>query len=608
MCGIAGYIGRRKIAPGTLQQTLGAMDHRGPDHQAHVHFDAGNNHIHFLHSRLSIIDLDERANQPFSLGDYTIIFNGEIYNYVELKKDLSAKKIAFRTESDTEVLLQYYIFYGDKCVDHFEGMWAFAIYDKRLNKVFCSRDRFAEKPLYYFETPDGFYFGSEIKFLKLLSGRSFKVNQRHLLRYLINGYKSLYKVQETYFEGVKELSYATNLCVDADLKKTFHRYWQPKIQPTTMSLQEAINGTRRRLLESMKIRLRSDVPLAFCLSGGVDSAAIASIARKIFNYDVATFSIIDEDPRYNELANIQATVEDLKCPNTLIHISRQGAVERLKKSVAYHDGPLSTISYYVHSFLSEAIAAKGYKVACSGTGADELFTGYYDHFNLYLQEMRHSPQYPEHLGHWQEHIQSFIRNPYLKDAELYADPVKARAHIHAEQDLFKDFLHTEFNEEMKEAQYCGSILRNRMLNEMFHDVVPVILHEDDLNSMFYSVENRSPYLDTKLFDLAMSIPIECLIQKGFGKYILREAVKGMLNDKVRLDRQKKGFNASINSIIDFNDPKSREYLLEDSPVFKIVKREKIKALMDQNKGAFANHDSKFLFNFINTKIFVELNG
>jgi len=607
MCGIAGYIGRKKIAPATLQQTLGTMNHRGPDHQSHVHFDAGNNHIHFLHSRLSIIDLDERANQPFSLGDYTIIFNGEIYNYVELKKDLSAKKIAFRTESDTEVLLQHYILYGEKCVNYFEGMWAFAIYDGRLNKVFFSRDRFAEKPLYYFETPDGFYFGSEIKFLKLLWSRDFKVNQRHLLRYLTNGYKSLYKAEETYFEGVKELPYATNLCVDADLKKTFCRYWRPKIQPAAMSLQEAIDGTRRRLLESVKIRLRSDVPLSFCLSGGVDSAALASIATKEFGYDVATFSIIDTDSRYNERANIQATIDDLHCKHTLIELSsRECMLPKLRDLVAYHDAPVATISYLVHSFLSHKIHEQGYKVAFSGTGADELFTGYYDHFLFHLCERRNSPDFQEHLKYWQEHIAGLIRNPFLKDPQNFLKSPDFRGHIYLDNDTFRGFLKKDFYEPFGEEAFDGSVLRNRMLNELFEEVVPVILHEDDLNSMYYSVENRSPYLDKGLFEFACSIPSEFLVQKGYSKYVLRQALKGTLNDQVRLDRKKVGFNASIDSLIDRSKGSDLEYLLDDSPLYEWFDKDKITGLfkMDPLPDSY----NKFVFSFINAKIFLELNG
>ena len=258
-------------------------------------------HIGLLHSRLSIIDLDPRSNQPYTLGRQTIIFNGEIYNYLELRDTLHKRGVGLNTSSDTEVLLHYFRIYGEKCVEFFEGMWAFAVYDTESEKLFLSRDRFSEKPLYYYENDKGFYFGSEIKFLKSLSGESFSINDRHLKRHLAHGYKALYKSKETYFQNVRELKYAENLWVTKLGRKEPQKYWTPSCQiDHNMSLVDAVDGTREALLNSVKIRLRADVPLAFCLSGGVDSAAIASIAAKEFDAKITTFSIIDSDKRYNE--------------------------------------------------------------------------------------------------------------------------------------------------------------------------------------------------------------------------------------------------------------------------------------------------------------------
>ncbi|MBL4654265.1 MAG: asparagine synthase (glutamine-hydrolyzing) [Bacteroidia bacterium] len=607
MCGIAGYIGKQNIAEDHIRRTLHLMKNRGPDNQEYVSFIEEGMNVYLLHSRLSIIDLNKRSNQPYSIGDYTVIYNGEIYNYLELRKELEEKdNIRFTTESDMEVLLQCFIKYGEKCVDHFEGMWSFAIYDKKNYKLMLSRDRFAEKPLYYFATKHGIYFGSEIKFLRSLSNTQFKINQNHLLKYLVNGYKALYKTDDTYFDEIHELKYAENCIISKNLDKKIYRYWQPQIKPQKMSVAEAIEGTRYYLIESMKIRLRSDVPLAFCLSGGVDSASLASIAAKEFNYNVASFSIIDSDERYNEYDNMKATIDDISCKSTMVELSTDNSLSKLKDLINYHGCPVATITYFIHSFLSELIHKNGYKVAFSGTSADELFTGYYDHFNLHLYGVRNHPDYKDYLNDWQNHIGKFIRNPSLKNPKLYFDDPTIRDHIYLNNDIFKSYLKVNFNDDFIEEKFCDSLLRNRMLNELFHEATPVILHEDDLNSMKYSIENRSPYLDTKLFEFANSIPEEILIQKGYGKYILRESMKGILNDKVRLDRQKKGFNASINSIIDFSKEENREYLLSESPVFDLVKREKIIEVMD--KPDMPNSFKKFLFSFINTKIFLEENN
>lgn len=607
MCGIAGYIGKRALADAAIQATLVRMQNRGPDDQSFVQIEQGNLHIALLHSRLSIIDLDARANQPFTIGECTIVFNGEIYNYVELRTELEKCGVAFHTASDTEVLLQYYLRYGAECVRYFEGMWSFAIYDRRTGMLLLSRDRFAEKPLYYVQTTDGLYFGSEVKFLKSLSDENFSVNKRQIQRYLVNGYKSLYKTGETFFTDVKELPYATNAVIGGNLLLRNTSYWKPEVRIQPMSLHDAIEGARHHLIESMKIRLRADVPLAFCLSGGVDSAALASIAAKEFNCDVASFSIVDPDERYNEYENIKATVDDIGCKNTIIELSHEASFERLQRLVAYHDAPVYTISYHIHSYLSEAISANGYKVAFSGTSADELFTGYYDHFNLHLHEMRQHPNYSRYKEEWQQHIASIVRNPHLQNPELYADNSNFRGHIYLNNDEFASYLTDDFAEEFIEERFCDSLLRNRMLNEVFYEGTRVILHEDDLNSMCYSVENRSPFLDTRLFDFCYSVPSEHLIRDGYGKYVLREAVKGILNDKVRLDRKKKGFNASISSVFNLQDPVLRDYLLNpEAEIFTVVRRDAIEKLLDMNP--IPNSYSKFLFSFMNARIFLELNA
>jgi len=603
MCGIAGYIGKKQMSEGVIKNTLGLMKNRGPDHQDWQSFTAVDTNVYLLHSRLSIIDLDDRSNQPFNFGNCTLVFNGEIYNYIEVREELKMKGHTFSTDSDTEVLLKAYIEYGENCVQRFNGMWAFAIWDDKKKKMFLSRDRFAEKPLYYFQDNEGFFFASEIKAIQSLLQKKLQINYDHLKRYLVFGYKFLYKTPESYYHGIRQIEYASNATLDYNLNFSQSKYWKPESNIKEMSLDEAIEGARHHLLESVKLRLRSDVPLAFCLSGGVDSASLASIAKKEFNYDLTTFSIIDSDVRYNELDNIQATIDDLDCKHFMVHLNYENMLGRLENLVAYHDSPVSTISYLVHSMLSEKINEHGYKVAVSGTSADELFTGYYDHFNLHLYEMQNHPNYNQYLKDWQEHTGNFVRNPYLKNPKLYFKDQSIRTHNHLNSDDFASFLSDDFSINFSETHYTNSLLRNRMMNELFHEATPVILHEDDLNSMKYSIENRSPFLDVNLFDFAYSIPNKHLIKDGYGKYVLREAMKGILNEKVRLDRRKKGFNASINSIVDFENKTTLDYLLAGSPVFDIIRRDKIEKLFKQR--AYENSYKKFIFNFINTKIFLE---
>ncbi len=603
MCGIAGYIGTKQIEKYKIRNTLKLMINRGPDNQNWHKVVKENFNIFLLHSRLSIIDLDNRSNQPFIYEKYIIVFNGEIYNFVEIRKKLLRLGYQFSTNSDTEVLLMAYIEYGENCVNYFNGMWSFAIWDGIKENLFLSRDRFGEKPLYYLKNSSGIYFGSEVKFIQALISKKLLLNYRYLNRYLIYGYKYLHKNSETFFEGLSRLDSSTNMIISKDNQKKY-KYWEPKIeQNLNMSYGDALEGTKQYLFESIKLRLRSDVPLAFCLSGGVDSSSLVSIARKYFNHEVVTFSIIDNDKRYNELDNITETIKKLDCKHYLIELDYNQILSKLENLVTYHDAPISTISYLIHSLLSEKIKEKGFKVSISGTSADELFTGYYDHFNLHLYEMRNFESFNSHLKYWEDFISPSIRNPFLKDPFLYIKNPLFRKHNHLNSEVFSSFLYKNFEIDMIDEVYTKSLLRNRMLNELLHEATPVLLNEDDLNSMMNSIENRSPFLDVNLVEFAQSIPTHHLIKKGFSKYILRDSVKNILNDKVRLDRRKKGFNASIKSLINFDDKASFDYFLSDSPIFEIIRKDKIEFLL--KKHSLKNSYNKFLFNFLNSKIFIE---
>ena len=610
MCGIAGYIGKQPLDLGFVQSALDTMEQRGPDARHAAGLAQDGVHLQLLHARLSIIDLDPRSNQPFAFGPVTLVFNGEIYNYVELREELKTLGHVFTTSSDTEVLVKAYLQWGKDCTQRMEGMWAFALHDNRDGSLLLSRDRFAEKPLYTLTRPEGTYFASEVKTLIALSGYRPPVNSDHLLRFVVNGHKSLYKTPETFFQGVGELPMAHNGLITPDDPRTIRTesYWEPKLQVNhSMTMEEAIEGTRERLIESVRLRMRSDVPLAFCLSGGVDSASLVSIAAKELGADVHTFSIIDKDARYDERDNIDATVADTGCSSTKIVLSTEDDnISRLENLVAYHDAPVATISYFVHSFLSEQIASKGYKISISGTAADELFTGYYDHFNLHLYQMRNHPEFARFKKEWETYPLSFVRHPDFRKFDLYFNDPNKRDHIYLNNDVFRGMLREDYHEPFTETTYCDELLRNRMMNELFHEVVRVILHEDDLNSMKYSLENRSPFLDTKLFEWAYSIPSELLINNGYNKYILRESVKGILNEKVRTAREKKGFNASINSIFDFSNPEHRAYFLDDSEIYQWFDKSKMEELL--GRGEFPNSYKKFLFNFIGAKIFLQQQG
>ena len=600
MCGISGFIGREKISKEVINHTLNLMKNRGPDFQDYKEIKVNNSiNLYFLHSRLSILDLQKRSNQPFKKKHVTLIFNGEIYNYKEIRTDLEGLGYKFYTESDTEVLTNAYLQYGEKCVDYFEGMWAFAIWDDKIKKLYLSRDRFGEKPLFFYKNQKGIYFGSEIKFIKSLSSDNFRINTDKININLLHGYKSIFQDNTSYFKNVLFLESGHNFIIDSNLNKKKYKYWKPIIkQNKKLSYNEACEGVNFYLKKSLKIRLRSDVPIAFCLSGGVDSSLLASLAVKDFNIKVNTFSIIDKDERYNEKKNILATVNDLKCKSNLVYLNHDKTLFNLKKLVQYHECPISTVSYLVHSFLSEKISKKNFKVAISGTGADELFTGYYHHYLLYLKVIKHNKNFTKQISEWEKFVLPLIRNPNLKDLSL-----RNKNNNYEDINTIKKFV-KKITKRSKEKKFKNTdILRNKMLNELFHEVIPVILHHDDLNSMYYSIENRSPYLDKNLFEFANSIPTNFLINQGYQKKVLRDSFKNTLNDQVRLDRHKKGFNASINTIINFKDPTVNSYLFDKtSEINDFVNMKEIKKEIYTNNR---NQFSKFIFSVLNAKIFID---
>ena len=602
MCGIAGYYGRDTIDATRIAQCERLMGRRGPDGGASLHRRIGERNAYLVHTRLRIIDLDPRANQPFKRGDGHLSYNGELYNYVELKAQLQRDGARFHTESDTEVLAEVIARRGWRGLDACEGMWAFAWVDD--SGLLLARDRFGEKPLFTYEDERGVYFGSEPKFLFALMGRQPEINTGHLYRYLVNGYKSLYKTAATFFRGLRQVEAGSIERYDASGKRSGERYWTPyfDIADEGMSFADAATAVRECLIESVRLRLRADVPIAFCLSGGVDSNALIAIAKRKLRFDVHGFTIMNTDARYEERDMVETSVRELALRHTRVPVETAGFLAGLRELVRYHDSPVSTITYYAQWKLMGAVAAEGYKVSVSGTGADELFSGYFDHHNFYLEAVSGDARRVAKED-WRRVVKPIVRNPVLQDPDCFVKAPERRDHIYLDADEFSGYLKEPWMEPFAEERYSRVPLRNRMANELFHESVPPILHEDDLNAMYFSIENRSPFLDRPLFELSQRIPTRHLVQQGRAKAVLREAVRGIAPDAIVDNPRKVGFNVPILDYLDTRDARVRAQVLEDSPVWRYVRRERIAELLEQSH--LPNSRSKFLFYFLNAKIFLE---
>jgi asparagine synthase (glutamine-hydrolysing) len=613
MCGIAGYFGNKNFDSNTIQKTLSILLRRGPDDQNYNKYEINESkNLYFFHTRLSIIDLDSRSNQPLEDSLFSIIFNGELYNYLEIKKDLESKGIKFSTLSDTEVILKGYQIYGKDLFNIMEGMWALAIYDKKKKEIVISRDRFSEKPLYYYTTKEGLYFSSDVKAIKTLSKDSFAFNNRRLLSGLICGYKSYYKKpEETFFEKIKNLPGGHFAVIDSLFNFSVKKYYSVNTKVNhNLKEDEIIFNTKKLFFNAIRIRLRSDVPSAFCLSGGLDSSSLVSIAAKKFNFKINSFSLIDNnDERYNEKKNIDLVVNDVDANHhEIILENKSNNLDYLTNLIEYKSAPLSTITSYLHSYLQKEISNKGFKVSFSGTAADEIFTGYYDHHLQYLHDVNNTKYFDSSLKNFNKYIKPMIRNKFFQNENLYIHNSNFRKHIfdnfYEFSELINQNLKDEFEFDFQEEKFCENLSLNRRLNELFHENTPIILNEEDSNSMYYSIENRSPFLDSKLIDFMNSVETRHLIKDGYSKNILREISKDYLIDTVRLDREKKGFNSSVQSIFDFEDKDFYETILnKNNKVYDFIDNSKLRKILQ--KDISKNHYSKFLFSLINLNIFFE---
>jgi asparagine synthase (glutamine-hydrolysing) len=415
----------------------------------------------------------------------------------------------------------------------------------------------------------------------------------------------LFKNQDTFFLEVKDFAKSSILEISLDGKQKTTRYWHPNISPQKdMSFNEAVQMTRELLINSVTSRLRSDIPIAFCMSGGVDSNSLISIAKRVLNYDVHGFTILNTDSRYEEQDMIDIGVSELGIKHNGYPVSPDNFIQNMKELVTYHDAPVITISFYLNWLLQQAISNHGYHISISGTAADEMFSGYFDHQILYMYDIQHDKNFlKETIANWKRETAPIVRNPLLQNAKAFINNPFCREHIYLNNNKYSSYFHNPWKEDFYETYYRDGLLQNRMMNELFHETTPISLHEDDLNAMYFSIENRAPFLDRKLYEFSQSIPAKHLIKDGKAKAVLREAMRGIVPDPILNSGRKVGFNAPISDLLKTEQEDVKSYLLQDSPIWDILNPACMKEFIDGSN--LPNSDSKFLFSFLSCKIFLE---
>jgi len=544
MCGIAGFYdpSLSVVEAETLSRKLNdSMLHRGPDGgSVHVALPWG-----FCHRRLSIIDLNEHSNQPFFYQDLILVYNGEVYNYLEIKAELINLGFDFTTSSDTEVICAAYKAWGEDCVTKFVGMWAFALHDTKTGELFCSRDRFGIKPFYYIDKGHSLYYASEIKTLKHCPTFNSQLNMEQVSKGLQLGY-SKYKNQ-TYYECITELPAAHSMVLSNKGLKIY-KYWElGDVTPQKISIGEAQSVFHDKFFESIKLHMRSDVEVGACVSGGLDSSAIVSSigstfpekALKMFTIYYSGANDVDERPFVRTLVD--------KYPQLLPFYKEPNEDEiaaHFHHFLYHQDIPVAGSSPISQYFLMQLAAQQGVKVVLDGQGSDEYLGGYmHSLYRLLADNIAHAQ-----FGSALQEIMRYHRfNSSGLQQTLKTTALGFYAIWNDEQKLLNTEYHKKFPllydnaDWMKEKGHFKSHLSNALYSQLFTSSLPTLLHFEDRNSMAFSIESRVPFLDHRLVEYAFQLPGNLKIDKGITKKVLREALKPYLPKPIYERTDKKGF-------------------------------------------------------------------
>lgn len=572
MCGIAGLYRTDggAVDPRHLEGMIVSLRHRGPDRFGCVLGEAdgpprawrpgestapaqGGGAVGLAVARLRILDLSEAGDQPMANEDGTcwLAYNGEVYNYRELRMELEARGHRFRSRTDTEVILHAYEEWGPECLAHFNGMWAFALYDARARSLFCARDRMGIKPFYYWWDGRTFAFASEIKALLRLPFVPRRPDLAMVARYAGAHYRFVDGGEDSFFEGIRQLPGAHALTV-GPAGFAPRQYWDvdPDRElrfPSPAACAEAYGAL---LADAVRLRLRSDVPVATTLSGGLDSTAITCLAARQAPEPIRTFSACFEERPFDERPEIDLVVAATGARPAFVHPAAGDLVPDLEPMLAAYDEPVPTVTWLAHWQVMRAVHGEGLRVLLNGHGADELLAGYYYHF-LYrfadLLEGGEDEALGRELAAWQarhgrspEEFAAFRRDqvPRLARGALH----EILDDLAAYRSCLVPDLAVAVRAPERPRRFKGH-LKEKRYRELRWETVPATLRPEDRNSMAFSIETRLPFLDYRLVEFCFAAPDEWLIRDGLTKVLHREAMRGILPEPIRLREEKVGFNA-----------------------------------------------------------------
>jgi asparagine synthase (glutamine-hydrolysing) len=561
MCGIAGIIKLdQTVESFSRSETLfqvrtmaNAIQHRGPDGEGY--WANENASVGFGHRRLSVIDLTEGASQPMHYLDrYTIVYNGEIYNYIELKDHLHKKGYTFTTRSDIEVILAAYDHWKDKCMEHFDGMFSFAIWDEQEQMLFAARDRFGEKPFYYFNDDGHFIFASEMKALWAV-GVHKSMDDKMLLNYITIGHlQNPADKAQTFFENIRSLPAAHYF----ELSKTsgqmvIRRYWDINSQAKiTISEKDATEKLTSLLNTSVKRRLRSDVDFGTSLSGGLDSSSILSFIHYLKgDNNTKTFSAVFPGFEKDETPFIDSVVNKFKTDNFKIEPTIDDFIAEFQKVCYHQEEPFSSSSIYIQYKVFELARKNNVKVLLDGQGADETLAGYHKYYHWYLQQLAARGKFRQiHRERKSLTDKNITINWGMKNymaAYFYPHTAvflerKEYNKIIKSQDINPDFIASLHGREWEGIRKSGI---NKLNDILYFNTMELGLEEllrfADRNSMAHGTEVRLPFLNHRLVEFVFSLPPNFKIRDGWTKWILRQTMNNKLPNEIVWRKDKVGY-------------------------------------------------------------------
>lgn len=567
MCGITGYFGNKKIDLKKYYKAHLLLKHRGPDDEgfivndnSKIKFAKGDDTIDYFsrcdhiesfgesnfvigHRRLSIIDLTPKGHQPMTdnKSRYYVVLNGEIYNYIELKKELVELGYTFESNSDTEVFLYSYIEWGEKCFNKFNGMWAAAIYDSEKEELVLTRDRFGVKPLYYYLEDGNLFFSSEVKFL-LQFIEKIEINKDLAIDYILNC--SLDHLPSTMFNDIYQLepgAYAV-----FKIKELRHKeYWTyvPKINKK-LNYHETTKMLEDLFSSAVDLRMRSDVAVGSLLSGGLDSTAIVCDIHKRYDKkikDFQTFSAVFKEKEFSEKNYIEKTIEKTGFVPGYVYPDTKKFSDDIDDILYYQEFPFRSLSVFSQWYLYKHIKTKSDAVVLlNGQGSDEVFGGYTDNYYSYIAEKLRLLKITSALNE----IKSV--NHYRK-LSLFSIVVKSVNAFfwHHRIDLSKLARKKSFSKIRFKKLRCKTVTKNIFLQDLFSNLrfksLPEYLRYEDRNSMAFSLEARLPFLDYRIVELGYSLPDDFKIKNGINKRIVRDFARHYCPEEIVERKDKTGF-------------------------------------------------------------------